>query len=1460
MNFSINIFRLKLGTRLWIFSLILFLAGIWSLTLYVTYVMQEDTQKLLFEQQQSTAALLAAEIDQELGSRLSSLATVAGRIRPTVLGNTRALQAELEQRPLLLTLFNAGCFVTRLDGTPVADIPISANRLGLNVSDRDYMTAALKEGKASVGTVVIGKSLKKPVFSIAAPIRDENGRVLGALVGVTDLGKPNFLDEITTNRYGKSGSYLIIARQQRQIIASTDKSRVLEILPPSGVNKFIDQAVQGFDSSGVTVNPRGVEVLASVKNIAKAHWYVDVQISTEEAFAPINSMKRRMLLVAFVLTLSMCGLTWRLIRKQQLNKFMELLVEERTNELHRSRSIELFRSEILELLADDVPLAKVLEAIVRGVEEINQTMLCSILLLDSKRMHLGNGIAPSLPGFYNAAIEGLEIGMGVGSCGTAAFTGERVIVEDIATHPYWASFKELATSAGLGACWSQPVISSSNQVLGTFAIYHHEARSPDDHEIATIEQAANLASIAIDKSIVSQALSASEIRFRSFVENANDLIYSLSPAGIITYVAPNVEQLLGYRSDELIGTSFAPLIHEDELPACILFLQQVIESGEKMSGLEYRILHKNGSWLWFVSNASPVRDPVTEEISFYGIGHDITKRKLMEKELFHKQNLLEDMNRVLEEHLVSEQQKSSELADLLKRLQHSEDVYHSLVETSQDLIWRCDAEGRYIFLNLAWEHILGYELDEMLGKKHSDFQTDEEAELYRKEFDRLQHGESIEQFETTFNGRSGNAIRLVFNAINVMDELDEFVGASGTAHNITLRKQIENKLQESEEKHRILLQESGDAIFALTAEGRYTFVNRAFSKGIGKPTEEIIGKTLWDVFSKEEAEKRFSALSSAFRKGEVVSIEVSIPHADGTSYHLTTINPIKDTDGKVNTAICSSKNITELKNSEKRLSELTDRLMEQSRELRLFNELLEQRIYERTQELQASQSRINELSEKSHTVFWEVDAHGRYTYINHVSDLLFGYRPEEMIGRMYFYDLFPENECEAFKKATFAAFESMEQLNNIETRIQTKDNRTIWISTNAIPMLDDDGSLLGYRGSDTDVTENLKLKEQLLQSQKMEAVGQLAGGLAHDFNNILSIINGYCCLLQMDIEEDERVKDSMDRILAASARASELTHSMLAFSRTQVMKPENQNLNGIVSKTAAFVEKIIGDNIKFKTVTNEAALPVFVDEGQIEQVLINLSNNARDAMPSGGELIITTDSISMDGSFISAHGFGKPGRYAIITVSDSGTGMDEATRKKIFEPFFTTKAVDKGTGLGLAMVYGIVKQHNGYVDVSSAPGQGASFMIYLPVVESKTTASAMKTADNLSASAGTETILIAEDNADLLEFMRNLLSKLGYRVISAVDGQEAVDKFREYADLIHLIIMDMIMPNKSGKAAYDEIKQIKPDVKALFSSGYSARIVQRQGELGENAEFIPKPVQPAELMKKVREMLDRQNC
>ena len=567
---------------------------------------------------------------------------------------------------------------------------------------------------------------------------------------------------------------------------------------------------------------------------------------------------------------------------RQMNETLADQVVARTGELYTLNEFEQFRSQTLELLAEDVPLPDILEAIVRGVESLNPAMLCSILLLDSDGRHLGRGVAPSLPDFYNEAVNGLEIGPGVGSCGTAAFTGERVIVEDIATHPYWAPYTELAARAGLGSCWSQPIRSSSGQVLGTFAIYHLEASSPDELEINTIQQAANLAGIALDKSLISDALRASEQRYRSLVENTNDLTYTLSPAGIITYVTPNVELLLGYLPAELIGTSFEPLIHPEELPLCLAFLQQLVTTGTKQIGLEYRIRQKNGNWLWFESNATPFTDAITGDTQFLGIGRDITERKRAEEalqeinelfRLFLKHSpiyaFIHEVTPTESRVLYSSENyqnmvgiSSSEMAGKTmselfpaelaakittdnwnvlasgnvvdfeesydgrsyhsikfpiemgeKRLlagytidttnqklteetiRSSENHDHSLVETSQDLIWRCDSGGIFTYLNLAWAQALGYEMHDMLGKEFSDFQTPESASRSRIEFARLMRGESVEQHETTHIGKSGKEIRLVFNGLYLFDEREEIIGASGTAHDITHRKLMEEELR-----------------------------------------------------------------------------------------------------------------------------------------------------------------------------------------------------------------------------------------------------------------------------------------------------------------------------------------------------------------------------------------------------------------------------------------------------------------------------------------------------------------------------------------------------------------------------------------------------------------------------------------------------------------------------------------
>ena len=383
-----------------------------------------------------------------------------------------------------------------------------------------------------------------------------------------------------------------------------------------------------------------------------------------------------------------------------------------------------------------------------------------------------------------------------------------------------------------------------------------------------------------------------------------------------------------------------------------------------------------------------------------------------------------------------------------------------------------------------------------------------------------------------------------------------------------------------------------------------------------------------------------------------------------------------------------------------------------------------------------------------------------------------------------------------------------------------------------------------------------RAEDQLRQSQKMEVIGQLAGGVAHDFNNILTVILGYCDLLKMKPVLDDSIKEAIDHISSAAERAAQLTRGLLAFSRKQVLDTKPVGLNVVVQHVEKFLVRIIGADVLLKSVNNGVDLRVMADTGQMEQVLMNLATNARDAMPGGGTLTIETSFQEIDESFVYCHGLGKPGRYGVISVSDTGIGMDEETRNRIFEPFFTTKEVGKGTGLGMAIVHGIVNQHSGFVYVYSEPGKGSTFKIYIPLLETDVASEGVKNASELT-KGGTETILVVEDDASVRKVVEAILIKFGYEIISAVDGQEAVDIFKAKGSKIKLILMDMIMPHKGGIEAYKEICQLQPDARVLFTSGHTADFIRSRGELDNGVDLIMKPVKPYELLKKVREMLDR---
>jgi PAS domain S-box-containing protein len=392
------------------------------------------------------------------------------------------------------------------------------------------------------------------------------------------------------------------------------------------------------------------------------------------------------------------------------------------------------------------------------------------------------------------------------------------------------------------------------------------------------------------------------------------------------------------------------------------------------------------------------------------------------------------------------------------------------------------------------------------------------------------------------------------------------------------------------------------------------------------------------------------------------------------------------------------------------------------------------------------------------------------------------------------------------------------------------------------------------RALQEETAERRKLEQQLLQAQKMESIGLLAGGVAHDFNNLLTGIGGYAQIIQESIPTQDELQESVAQMMAGVDRAAELTRSLLAFSRKQDLNRQPEMIDGLIDKAGKFIRRVIGEDIEFRTVFGGNDLLVRVDTGQIEQVLLNLSINARDAMPHGGCLTISVNRMMVKEGSQLMYDLPSSGNYARISVADTGTGIDRTTMERIFEPFYTTKAVGKGTGLGLSIVHGIIKQHDGSILVSSEPGKGATFDIYLPLVEGHVPKEEPKV--SITVPGGTETLLIAEDEEIVKTLLKRTLEKAGYRVIVAGDGDEAIARFREHDD-ISLVLSDVVMPGKNGKEILTEMREINPEIKVIFISGYTADIIQKRGIMEEGIEFITKPFLKNQVLLKIREVLDR---
>lgn len=518
--------------------------------------------------------------------------------------------------------------------------------------------------------------------------------------------------------------------------------------------------------------------------------------------------------------------------------------------------------------------------------------------------------------------------------------------------------------------------------------------------------------------------------------------------------------------------------------------------------------------------------------------------------------------------------------------------------------------------------------------------------------------------------------------------------------------------------------------------------------------------------------------------------------------------------------------------------------------------LLAQRVKRRKVEdaLRESENKYRNIFENSPEGIFQTTSDGLFISANPALARMCGFTsPQEMIssitniGRQLYVD--PEDRIRLK-----ALLEEQLFAEGFETQLYNKKGDVLWVSINERAVLDAKGDLLYYEGTIEDITARKHLESQLRQSQKMEAIGTLAGGIAHDFNNILTAISGYGSILLMDTGDHDKQRYYAEQILTASKRAANLTQSLLAFSRKQVVELKPCTLNTILRSIEKLLRRLITEDIDLKIVFADPDVTIIADQTQMDQVLMNLTTNARDAMPKGGNLTIEAKAVFLEGESLQNFKVGASGEYALISVTDTGFGMDEKTREKIFEPFFTTKEVGKGTGLGLSMVYGILKQHNGHIDVYSEPGKGTICKVYIP--STKAQAEDLRQIDR-KVRGGTETILLAEDNDQLRRLTREVLLTNGYVVIEATDGEDAVERFMEHKDTINLIILDVVMPKKNGKDAYDAMQRVRSDIKVLFTSGYTGDIVIDKGIYDGEVNFISKPFSPKDLLFKVRYILDR---
>jgi two-component system cell cycle sensor histidine kinase/response regulator CckA len=635
---------------------------------------------------------------------------------------------------------------------------------------------------------------------------------------------------------------------------------------------------------------------------------------------------------------------------------------------------------------------------------------------------------------------------------------------------------------------------------------------------------------------------------------------------------------------------------------------------------------------------------------------------------------------------------------------------------------------------------------------------------------------------------------------------------------IARRQRAEAALRESERRFLELVELSEDLIFTHDLKGHLLSVNPAMVRQVGYAPEELVGRSLADFLSPETSHEFPAYLESIARDG----------HAEGFLRVVTSTGEQR---------VFQYENVL-------RVIERGDSVV--------FGVVHDVQRKWAEQALRISVNRLEALLNNIPDAAWMKDEIGRYTAVNEAFARFLNRPREELIGKTDF-DISPKALAEKYQAEDRSVLSTGEILRVSEDMVGF-DGRRVLFETIKTPIRGGAGRPSGTVGIARDISERRRLEEQLVQSQKMEAVGRLAGGIAHDFNNLLTMILGYSDLALGQLAPESPIRAEIQEISKAGERAAALTRQLLAFSRKQIVEPRVLALTEVVTDLGKMLRRLIGEDIELVTTLEPALYNVRADLSQIEQVLMNLAVNARDAMPDGGRLVVETRNVESYESYASGPVKPPPRPYVLLAVSDSGAGMDAETQRHIFEPFFTTKEHGKGTGLGLATVYGIVKQSGGDIWVTSEPGKGARFEVYLPRVDERAVR-----LDSVAAPAalarGSETILLAEDEEAVRHLARRILEGGGYAVLAAAHPAQALEIAGGHAGSIDLLVTDVIMPGMSGSRLSERLTALRPGIKVLFISGYADAEIAVRGVLHAETALLQKPFTPEALLRRVREVL-----